>query len=247
MPRDLIPANLPVFYQCMALPAHWEAGVAPKRKQRLGFIPLSDMVKATPPALEQSLLKVTHIARGKPTFFDPKQKRNEFFRLRTGDTAQLVSFLNTVGLFESEASLFNVTGITNDDSDVTKAITKTAGGEYYSVSYHQLHRAERIWGLRDSLVNWFESGAEFGAVSDFPARILRENKAPKVVITTATLLDAVLLSIITDRVKKAKVQKCARPDCGIVFTSDTRHKKKYCCRYCAHVESVRRDRERKKL
>ena len=112
--------------------------------------------------------------------------------------------------------------------------------------YHPLQSAKHIWDVRDAFVRWFESDQEFGELSDFQARILRENKEPRVVITTTTVMDAVLLSMVVDHVKKARVQKCARQDCGIVFTSDTRHTKKYCCRYCAHIESVRRDRQRKK-
>lgn len=254
MPQDLIPANLPVYYRCLAFPVTWKAGasraswkpVVSLGRERESGVRLSDMARATPTARDMDLLRATPVP-GKPTFFDPKEKRNEFFRLQRGDTAELVSFLNTVGLFESEASLANVAGVDEEAGKVETAITETASGDYYSVPYHPLHSAKKIWAFRDLLVRGLKGNSELGSVCDFQTRIVRESNSPRVVITTRTLLDAVLLSIIVDRVKKAKVQKCARPDCGIIFMSDNRHKKKYCCRYCAHVESVRRDRERKKL
>ena len=63
---------------------------------------------------------------GKPTFFDPKLKRNDFFRLRRGDIAQLVDFLNTSGLFESETSLFSGGRPRDDDGEeLQKAIART--------------------------------------------------------------------------------------------------------------------------
>jgi hypothetical protein len=194
---------------------------------------------------DMDLLKVSPLARTKPTFYDPKEKRSQFFRLERGDTEQLVSFLNTVGLFASATSLL---GSQRDiGSGVKHALTETASGDLHSVPYSPVQSVQRIWRMRDFLVGGLKASEELGDVCDFQTRIVRESSSPKVVIATATLLDALLLSIVIDRVRKAKVQKCARPDCGIVFTSDNRHEKKYCCRYCAHVESVRGDRERKKL
>jgi hypothetical protein len=189
------------------------------------------------------LLKVSQLARTKPTFYDPKEKRNQFFRLERGDTEQLVNFLNTVGLFASTTSLL---GSQRDiESGVKHALTETASGDLYSVPYSPVQSAEHIWEMRDFLVGGLKANEELGDVCDFQTRIVRESSSPKVVIATATLLDALLLSVIIDRVRKAKVQKCARPDCGILFTSVNRHEKKYCCRYCAHVESVRRHRKKR--
>ena len=149
------------------------------------------------------------------------------------------AFLNTVGLFQSAGLSMR---------KVKTAITETASGECHRVHYEPLQSAKFVWDMRDLLLRDLKSRkSEFGSVCDFQTRIVRERNSPRVVITTATLLDAVLLSILIDRVKKARVQKCARPDCGILFTSENEHAKKYCSRNCAHVESVRRDRERKRL
>jgi hypothetical protein len=189
-------------------------------------------------ARELDLLRVTDLIGSKPTFFDPHKKRNEFFRLQRGDTAQLVAFLNTVGLFESARFAEN--------GKLTTAIAKIATRDYHSVHYEPLHSARNIWNTRDLLVKTMAGKTEFGHACDFQTRIVREKEEPRVVITTATLVDAVLLSILIDRVKKLRVQKCARPDCGVLFSVGSGHERKYCERNCAHVESVRRDRERKK-
>ena len=126
------------------------------------------------------------------------------------------------------------------------AIMQTAKGDHHTVHYYPVSDLKHIWDLRDMLSRTLTSKGELGSVCDFQTRIIREGQSPRLVITTTTLLDSVLLSILIDRVKKSKAQKCARPDCRIVFTSENKHKRKYCDRNCAHVESVRRDRERRR-
>ena len=49
---------------------------------------------------EADSLKVSNLS-GDPSFYDPRQKRSEFFRLQRGDTAGLIAFLNSVGFLES--------------------------------------------------------------------------------------------------------------------------------------------------
>jgi|SRR5215813_6667056 len=236
---SLCVANLPVYYRCLAFPVRWEIGASPKTGKHSNLALLASLGRAREQERDPDLLKVNPLYHEKPAFFDPKQKRNEFFRLKRGDVAGLIGFLNTVGLFQSAMFI--------EEGNAETAITKLAEGDHHSVHYEPLQSANQVWDLRDLLLRSLSNRkSEFGRVCDFQTRILRERSSPRVVITTTTLLDAVLLSILIDRVKKTRVQKCARPDCGILFTPNTRHVKKYCSRYCAHIESVRRDRERKK-
>jgi hypothetical protein len=232
VPQNLIAANLPVYYRCLAVPVRWGVGASSAKPLKVAY--LAEVPKV---AKELDLLRVTDLG-SKPAFFDPHKKRNEFFRLERGDTTQLIEFMNTVGIFESAMFV--------EKAKVSTAVMQTATGDYHTVHYEPLNSAKHIWDMRDLLVRTLEGRREFGRVCDFQTRIVRESQKPRIVLTTATLVDAVLLSILIDRVKKLKVQKCARPDCGVLFTVSGGHKRKYCERYCAHIESVRRDRERKK-
>jgi hypothetical protein len=55
-------------------------------------------------------------------------------------------------------------------------------------------------------------------------------------------LDAILATVWIDKMTEAKFGLCARPDCRKIYPIKTRHKRKYCTQYCAHLEDVRRDR-----
>src|ERR1700722_7177953 len=80
---QLIPANLPLFYRCLRLPAAWreEKGILTIQRPKQSLI-------------ERVRRPVT------PTEFDPWEKRGEFFALKRDDTRGLVRFLGTIGFFE---------------------------------------------------------------------------------------------------------------------------------------------------
>jgi hypothetical protein len=54
---------------------------------------------------------------------------------------------------------------------------------------------------------------------------------------------AILDTIIIDLLRKVKFRLCARPDCRTPFAIETRHHREYCRPYCAHIESLRRQRK----
>ncbi|MCU1309868.1 MAG: hypothetical protein JWO20_993 [Candidatus Angelobacter sp.] len=59
-------------------------------------------------------------------------------------------------------------------------------------------------------------------------------------------LGAILATIYIDKLRGAKHGFCARPDCRKDFEFISKHKRKYCSPSCAHLETVRRLRERQK-
>jgi hypothetical protein len=68
---------------------------------------------------------------------------------------------------------------------------------------------------------------------------------PHFVIEADTCFDVIRTSITIDHLRGTKFRMCARPDCGMPFAIESRHKRAYCCQYCAHLESVRRNRQPK--
>lgn len=59
-------------------------------------------------------------------------------------------------------------------------------------------------------------------------------------------LGAMLATVLIDHITDAEFGYCARPDCRKQYRIGTKHDRKYCSSYCAHFESVRRHRSRKK-
>jgi len=248
VPQALIPANVPLYFQCIAVPVVWERAKFPVKEGYAKTSPVRVLSEMAGHALggNNDLLEVRVSEQGellarKPTFFDPWEKRNEFFRLERGDVNGLLQFLPTVGIFERA-------GHTDTSDFVQNAVlVPSERGLNRQIVFAEQITATHIWKTRRSLLDSLEHKTEIGDVADFNVRLVGVKKQPRAVVTTTTFLDAVLLSLATDRILDLKVQKCARPDCGISFTVKSGHEKKYCERYCAHIESVRRDRERKKL
>jgi hypothetical protein len=59
--------------------------------------------------------------------------------------------------------------------------------------------------------------------------------------------EAIVYTITLDLLKKVQFRLCARRDCRAPFAIENQHRREYCCQYCAHIESVRRQRRLAKL
>jgi len=245
VPQKLIPTSLPLYFQCLSVPVEWGQAKYPqisgsRRTPSTGrTAPLRNLLGKPDPDLLEVRLKHRELRADSLPSFDPWEKRNEFFRLKSDDLQALLKFLNRVGLFEKAGQ-----PLTGEATNT--ALVPADRGIDYEIEYAEQIGATHIWRIRKLLKNSLKNRSEVGDYADFQVRILRVNGQPRVVLTTATFLEALLLTLTVDRVLAAKVQKCARPDCGILFAVSSGHERKYCERYCAHIESVRRDRERKK-
>jgi hypothetical protein len=67
--------------------------------------------------------------------------------------------------------------------------------------------------------------------------------APRGVIQPFTGWKLLVATAHVDLLRKAQIQVCKRPDCGIPFTGRDRT---FCSQYCGHLESVRKTRREKK-
>ena len=66
------------------------------------------------------------------------------------------------------------------------------------------------------------------------------------VIRVAEAVSAILVTIYIDHLRGLRFRFCARRDCRRPFEITSRHKRKYCQQYCAHLESLRRMRNRRR-
>ncbi len=248
--HKLVEANIPLYFRCLSVPVEWRRAI----KQRPNVISLSSLGTPQPPEDEEDgdLLEAKRVfgknattgdndAKAieffRATTFDAWEKRNEFFRLQEGDTKALLKFLRSVGLFERPY-------LGGESSRVKKTLLSTQDGQVYDSPYESTISEKYIWGIRRLIEKSLHTPAQrSGGHHDFQVRIERtKDGKSQLVLTTTTFLDALVLTLSVDQVQGAKVRKCARPDCGVSFSSTGGHKRKYCTWYCGHIESVRRNR-----
>lgn len=68
----------------------------------------------------------------------------------------------------------------------------------------------------------------------------------RAVIWVAEAVSAILVTIYIDHLRGLRFRFCARRDCRNAFEITSRHRRKYCKQYCAHLESLRRMRHRQR-
>jgi hypothetical protein len=141
--------------------------------------------------------------------------RQEFFQLRRGDAGTLLEFLNKWGLWRSG----NMPII-----EQAAAIWKK----------HDLFRL----AVKRPIAEWLQD--EFNGVLRYAYPRLQQY--PFHVLTVSGCEQAIRVTITLDLLRQVKYSICARPDCQTPFAVESQHKRKYCCQYCAHIESVRRQR-----
>jgi hypothetical protein len=76
---------------------------------------------------------------------------------------------------------------------------------------------------------------------EFPMRLEITDVASGVL----TLTDAyhmLLATVFFDIARGIRFKTCERGDCGRPFPLESKHEKKFCCWYCAHITTVRRNR-----
>lgn len=189
--------------------------------------------------------------RGYPTELNGWRCRDDFFKLPQTDEA-FMGFLARVGVFASDSRVVG----------------------HYSTEFMQHcrennptpFRVDAIWKLRDRLKEILldhkrsperyspdrplskrlsEFVSELGAHSDFLLRF-DLGRVPVGEVTITDGLQMLLATVFTDLVRGLRFKYCARADCGRLFPVKSRHKRKYCCQPCGHLESVRKQRREEK-
>jgi hypothetical protein len=78
--------------------------------------------------------------------------------------------------------------------------------------------------------------------------LMPRQKYPHYVLNAVSSQRAISDTITIDLLRKVEFRRCSRHDCPRVFAVESLHRREYCCQYCAHLESVRKQRlEAKKL
>jgi hypothetical protein len=186
----------------------------------------------------------------KVTELDAWKCREEFFALPQKDNEALLKFLTKMGVWlHMEEKLLG-----HSSDEVT---------QHYWEGHPVPIDVAGLWGFREGLKEALvdrkafsrtygpalsrpETGFQLLQQSgiEFPLRFELTNVAGGVV----TLTDAyrmLLATVFFDVASGLRFRVCQRADCGQVFPVETRHEKKFCCWYCAHITTVRRNRPHK--
>jgi hypothetical protein len=67
---------------------------------------------------------------------------------------------------------------------------------------------------------------------------------PAGVVTVTDAYHLLLATVFVDAAQRIRFKICQRKDCGKPFPLENKHKKKFCCWYCGHITTVRRNRPR---
>lgn len=232
--------SIPIHFRFLKIPTLWEIRpVAGHRNHKPPRYAFGKQVQALPSgdSYREEL--------------DGWQCREEFFNLPQSEAA-LLAFLNKVGVFAS------VSGIVG----------------HYSKEFMEQIRdkhptpldVDGLWKVRDGLKKILVDQKRFAKTS--PRRPLTErlsefipsfnfyepdmsfgfdmSEVPVGVVTITDGMQLLLATIFTDLVKGLKFKYCARKDCPNLFVIESKHKRKYCCQYCAHLKSVRTQRRKKR-
>lgn len=183
-----------------------------------------------------------------PKYFDGRLVRERFMELKSDE--EILNFLNQLGRFSRLAEAERLRGWRQTDI----AHWQTMFAEFAKRPPDKW--SKYIEALYSSKPNFNILGV-IGALnlSSRHAVEFHWHGLPQIdwrgakhlaVIETSDVVSAILSTIEIDHLRGAKFGVCARRDCPQFFEITSRHSRKYCSQYCAHLESVRRTRKRQK-
>jgi hypothetical protein len=181
--------------------------------------------------------------------FEAWQVREEFLSLKTDE--QFLDFLNRVGRFVSiKVYGWSVTGEGKWDADDFKS--------WQQMFRECLRRSPASW---DQIVEdvfgpktvrlvrrtLFVS-RRFTVLFRWKDAQQREWRSSQhiAVLEARDVVTAILATIYVDHLHGTKFGFCHRHDCRMPYKIESKHNRKYCSQYCAHLESLRRMRERQR-
>jgi hypothetical protein len=144
---------------------------------------------------------------------DAWQLRDEFLRLNVEDNEATLSFLKQWGRWRQ----------------LPNGVDSMRIGE--------LQRRVRQ-ALTSSSEPWFAS-----SWASPPKPQARSKTFPYFINLTDSCEAAICMTTTIDLLHQLKFKICARPDCRAPFRLESKHERSYCSQYCAHIESVRHNRE----
>jgi hypothetical protein len=153
---------------------------------------------------------------------DPWRMRDEFLRL-DHSIEELVKFLNKHGNWSRR-------------TDPRRGLWRAS-----------VVLPNEIWGERETIVRDLRAGQGvwFQENRRRPEMFYVRGTFPYFGRSDSFCKDALETALMVDFLRGIRFRACSRRDCAIPFEIQTKHKRRYCTQYCAHLESVRRNRRKR--
>lgn len=239
MTRFMTHQNIPIHLRFLRVPAVWEIRTIARQPKR------ESVEFAFSKIQSDGSLDAFRVSE-----LDAWKCREEFFNLPKGDNGALLKFLTKMGVWlKLDGKLL--------DHWSSEVMQHYREGHPIPIDIRGLWKFRE--GLRHSLVSKRafreiyaphlsspKTGLELMRQSrtEFPLRFELANVALGVVTLTDTY-HMLLATVFLDVASGLRFRFCERSDCGNLFPVESRHEKKFCCWYCAHITTVRRNRPHK--
>lgn len=168
---------------------------------------------------------------------DPWSMRDDF--LRANSLVSLETFLNKYGEFSR--------GTGPRPKVDHKAFSEPEANEHAISWKPVIVHPDEIWEHKNAISTALKSGAAkwFEGASAGLDGVYSRPEFPHYIHLDHLIVDALYTTITVDFLQGARFRLCKRRDCRLPFKRESRHKRDYCSQYCAHLESVRRNRRKK--
>ncbi len=177
--------------------------------------------------------------------------REEFLAIPDGDNEKMRLYLESVGIWLDDRNEY--------ENLVREVAQHRRAGHPHAVAISGLWKCQSM--LKRALINTRAFREKYGSALGRPEtglQLLNESKrmmefplsmdlgrAATGVIPLNDAFRMLLLTVFIDVVQGIRFKVCQRKDCGKPFPLESKHKKKFCCWYCAHITTVRRNRPRR--
>jgi len=176
--------------------------------------------------------------------------RADFFELQEGDNPALLKFLKKMGVW------------LNQEGELLGHWSKEVL-QHCRAGHPVPIEVKGLWGFRERLKQALVDKDAFKKTYapllsrpnsglqlvqqrgiEFPLR-LEITSAASGVVTVMDAYHMLLATVFFDVASGVRFRVCEREDCRTPFPLETKHDKKFCCWYCAHITTVRRNRPHK--
>lgn len=174
--------------------------------------------------------------------------REEFLSIPDGDNEKMRQYLESVGIWLDDRNEY--------EHQAREVAEHRRAGHPHAVAVSGLWKFQSM--LKRSLMNKRAFREKYGLalarpetglqllnesrrVMEFPL-LMDLGKAAAGVIAFEDAFRMLLATVFIDVVRGIRFKVCARKDCRKPFPLESKHHRKFCCWYCAHITTVRKNR-----
>lgn len=165
---------------------------------------------------------------------DPFTVREAFWKVK--DDASMIGFLNDTGVpWDSTLKAFFLSDVFRFQEFARKATVRSFSNWPALAQGSKPHVSGSTWAA--------------DAMESFSSHIIKQNGNTKdlyLQVAFPSLKQAILGTLVADRLAKNRFRLCRKPGCGMPFKIDIRERKQYCSEAHRQAEAMRRLRRKKK-